>query len=355
VEPIHIEFGQGQRTLQLRAANFRRPVIRLLDWQTSQPDALTVTGCDDNRVVLDGLMVTGRGVQLSGDLKHVTVRHSTLVPGWGLGGDCEPERATEPSLEVFSPDVCVTIEHAIVGAIQVNPTPPAGSDETQPPPKAPEHEVQQARCAGIGREGRLDPVRLCISDSIVDATDSDIEAIGAPGCPVAHAVLTIARATVIGRVQVHAIELGENCILDGVVAVARRQRGCLRFSYVTPGSRTPKRFHCQPDLVEQAVVEKLRAEAAAASLPPPGHAELEAARACERIRVAPQMRSRRYGTPAYCQLSAACATEIVRGADDESELGVYHDLFLPEREANLRARLNEYVPAGADVGVILAS
>jgi hypothetical protein len=355
VEPVHVEFGAAHRSLQLRAANCRRPVIRLLDWQTSQPDALTVTGRERSRFVLDGLMVTGRGVQVGGDLARVTIRHSTLVPGWGLGGDCEPERASEPSLEVFSPDVCVTIEHSIVGAIQINPISPASGEEAPPPTAAPESEVQQARCAGIGPGGRLDPIRLCISDSIVDATDSDLEAIGAPGCPVGHAALTIARATVVGRVQVHAIELGENCIFDGVVAVARRQHGCLRFSYVTPGSRTPKRFHCQPDLAEQAAVEALRAEAAAASQPAPTPAVLDAARASERIRVRPQMNGRRYGQPTYCQLAAACAPEIVRGADDESEMGVFHDLFQPEREANLRARLNEYVPAGADVGVILAS
>ena len=33
-----------RRACRLRAANGRRPVIRLLDWQTSQPDALTVFG-----------------------------------------------------------------------------------------------------------------------------------------------------------------------------------------------------------------------------------------------------------------------------------------------------------------------
>ena len=47
--------------------------------------------------------------------------------------------------------------------------------------------------------------------------------------------------------------------------------------------------------------------------------------------------------------------EIKRGADDESEMGVFHDLFQPQREANLRTRLDEYIPARADVGIILAS
>jgi hypothetical protein len=60
----------------------------------------------------------------------------------------------------------------------------------------------------------------------------------------------------------------------------------------------------------------------------------------------------RYGEPVYCQLATGCAEEIIRGADDESEMGVFHDLFNPQRTANLRARLAEYTPAGMEAGVL---
>ena len=63
----------------------------------------------------------------------------------------------------------------------------------------------------------------------------------------------------------------------------------------------------------------------------------------------------RYGTPTYCQLADSCADEIKRGTDDESEMGVFHDLFQPQRAANLRARLDEYTPAGMDAGIIYAN
>ena len=69
----------------------------------------------------------------------------------------------------------------------------------------------------------------------------------------------------------------------------------------------------------------------------------------------PQLASRRYGTPTYARLAASCAREIRRGADDESEMGVFHDLYEPQREANLRTRLDEYTPAGLDAGLIFAS
>jgi hypothetical protein len=73
------------------------------------------------------------------------------------------------------------------------------------------------------------------------------------------------------------------------------------------------------------------------------------------VRVEPQFNSERYGTPVYCQLSKACADEISRGADDESEMGAFHDLYQPQRRMNLRARLDEYTPAGSEVGIIFAS
>src|SRR5581483_7411427 len=128
VEPINIVLGPGQ-SLQLRAASGKRPVIRLLNWQTSAPDNLTIEGTantDDpnsepaNWFTLDGIVVTGRGVQVQGVVGGVTIRHSTLVPGWGMDCNCEPQRPTDPSLELDGAPNCLRIEHSILGAIQVN-------------------------------------------------------------------------------------------------------------------------------------------------------------------------------------------------------------------------------------------
>ena len=346
-EQMNIEFGEGQKSLQLRAANGKRPVIRLLDWRTNQPDAMVVSGPSGSRFTLDGLMITGRGMQLNGDLEKVTIRHSTLVPGWELDNDCKPKHTNEPSLEIFSPNVCLTIEHSIMGAIQVDPAMPTIKEEPMGKESASDEETVKARCHGIGIGVRLDPIRICISDSILDAVTKDSEAIGAPGCLVAHTVISMCRCTVFGQIHVRAIELGENCILNDRVFVARRQFGCLRFCYVFPGSRTPPRYNCQPDLVETPIREKLTS----AIMPK----DIEQALSAERMRVRPQFNSTRYGSPVYCQLAANCSQEIQRGAEDASEMGVFHDLFQPQREANLRVRLAEYVPAAADTGIVWAS
>ncbi|HEV3050261.1 MAG TPA: hypothetical protein VGX50_08145, partial [Longimicrobium sp.] len=465
VEQINVQLDEGQ-SLQLRAAEHTRPVLRLMDWQTSLPDALSAYGAPGSRFVLDGLLVAGRSVRCEGPLAEVTIRHCTLVPGWGLAPDCSPRRPAEPSLELTDTVARVAVERTILGSIQVS------MDE-------------------VG----ADPVAIRIADSILDATGNELEAVGAPTWPLAHAELTILRTTVFGEIQAHAIRLAENSIFMGRIRVARRQLGCMRFCYVTPGSRTPRRYRCQPDLADEAAratlprVEvgadaRLRlgaAEEDASCLPPADSANLEIApessdpapapeqpfqllvtvvnrgprdasgvvvdltgpagdclrpanpvgspaelvnmsqgelaplpagptlrwrvgslaagaqaqmkigdlvlvgdaecppivevaaaivrhtlvgdaqsflqpvlrRARQRVR--PRFNSTRYGTPAYAQLALHCAPEITRGADDESEMGAFHDLFQPQRAANLEARLDEFVPAGTDAAIIYAS
>jgi hypothetical protein len=208
----------------------------------------------------------------------------------------------------------VQIEHSIVGAIQVNA-----------------NEVQS------------EPSRLHISDSIVDATDSENMAISSATLSYAYAALTVERSTVIGSVDTHSIELAENSIFDGRVRVARRQTGCVRFSSVPMGSRTPRRYDCQPDLA----LAKRRDEK--------GAALTDEEKRIEAGRVRPQFNSKRYGSPTYCQLAETCAAEITEGAEDEAEMGVFHDLYQAQRAANLGARLDQYTPAGLEAGIIYNS
>ncbi len=297
VEQLDISLLENH-SLQLRAANKKRPVLRVLDWRTSAPDSLRVTGEAGSWFTLDGLLVTGRGLQVDGALAG--------VPGWGLHCDCEPWRPSEPSVVLNEDPRCLRVEHSILGSIQVN-----------------------------REEVREDPGKIHISDTILDATSPQEEALCAPEETIANVILRITRSTVIGRMCLHELELGENSIFYGIVTVARRQTGCVRFSYVTPGSRTPRRYSCQPDLAQASVPVEFRVQEA------------------ERLR--PRFNSLRYGQPAYCQLADDCALEIKRGADDESEMGVFHDLFQPQREANLRVRLDEYTSAGMNQGIFFVT
>jgi hypothetical protein len=335
-ERIVIEVGEGH-SLQLRAASGARPVILIPD-QRSRPDTFLVKLESGARFTMDGLVVAGRAVQVRGpeadpkkDAGMLLIRHCTLVPGWLLDEECEPCCGDEPSLEVNNSDICIRVERSILGSIFIRMD-----------------------------ERRFDPVRIHIADSIIDATSTrlrgDVDegacrtfhAISHDACGIAHAVVTIVRSTIIGDVRVHAITLAENSIFLGSVVVARRQIGCIRFCYVGPESRTPRRFECQPDLVEQ-VVRDLHAAGKLTD------AERDQRLDAERLRVVPEFNSTRYGMPTYCQLADTCADEITRGADDQSEMGAFHDLYQAQRVANLRARLDEYTPAGMDAGIIFAS
>ncbi|MDQ6645695.1 MAG: hypothetical protein M3Y93_00480, partial [Pseudomonadota bacterium] len=75
----------------------------------------------------------------------------------------------------------------------------------------------------------------------------------------------------------------------------------------------------------------------------------------ERWRVVPQFCNQRFTSPYYLRLDDACCEEIRSGASDHSAIGVYHDLYEPQREANLAARLHEYAPAGTNTGILFST
>ncbi|MFF9511008.1 hypothetical protein ACF1BU_31520 [Streptomyces sp. NPDC014724] len=299
-EQLDFDLDPGDR-LQLRAARGTRPVIRLLDWYSNRPDALNIRGVGGDcppgerpRITLDGLLVAGRGINVTGPMGAVVLRHTTLVPGWSLEPECDPHSPQEPSIVLERTTACLQIEDSVLGTIEV-----------------------------IGDEVSEEPLDIHIRDSVLDATGNERPALSAPDCRHAHAVLHARRTTVIGEVHTHAVAIAEDSLFTGRLHVARRGIGCLRFSYVPAGSRTPRRYRCQPDL----------------------------AGADEASRVRPLFMSERYGTPWYGQLADSCAREIRRGAQDGAEMGAFHDLFRPQREDSLRARLAQYTPAGTDAGI----
>lgn len=313
---LDLQLDAGE-AIQLRAAERTRPVLRLLDVRASQPDALSVGGGAGSRLVLDGLLIVGRGIEVHGpeedeersgheDLCELLIRHCTLVPGWALHCDCDPKRPGEPSITLDGTRASLRVEHSILGAIAVT---------------SPVH------------RGEPPAVQLC--DSILDATGPERVALGAPDEAVAYVEASFLRCTVIGEVQAHGIALAEDSIFASPLRVLRRQAGCVRFCFVPRGSRTPQRFHCQPDLAWAAAGVSQRER--------------------EVLRVLPRFRSTRYPSPNYLRLADTCCDEIGRGASDGSAMGVYHDLFEPQREANAAARLQECVPAGSDAGVIHAN
>jgi hypothetical protein len=299
-ETLSIVVGSGQR-VELRAADGHRPTVVLsgdLEIEGgSGPDA-------ESEVTLNGLLITGGTLKVSGNLRRLRLLHCTLVPGIGLEPDGEPGEGSEPSLRI-EPDEAggvevVEVDRCILGGLRVTE----------------------------GSEVR-------ITDSILDATDSTGVAYAAPDGEGAGGRLRVENSTIIGKVHTREIGLASNTIFladlaedddwEAPVHCERLQEGCVRFSYLPLDSRAPRRHRCRPE------------------------SEAEAGR------VRPQFTSLRYGDPGYCQLGGLCAGEIRRGADDESEMGAFHDLHAPQREANLRARLEEYLRFGLEAGILYAT
>ena len=257
---------------------------------------LTVRGEASGAFYLNGLLVEGR-LQVDGAaFGQVSVRHCTLLPGTGVRRDQYPQFPGEASLRLTTPDAGLEIDHSVVGGLRVHAT-----------------------------------VSTSVTASVVDATSPCGVAFSGLDDMAAGGTLRFANSTLIGKVHTDLLELATNTIFFARLAShdlwaapvwsEQRQTGCVRFSYVPPGSRTPRRYRCQPASDETAVT------------------------------VVPQFGSLRYGDPDYAQLSRRCPDEIFKGADDESEMGVFHDLFEPQRITNLEVRLGEYLRFGLEAGI----
>jgi hypothetical protein len=329
--------------LEVRAANRRRPHIALTS-------ALEITGSADAQVTLNGFLISGNALHITGNLGKLRLVHCTLVPGWTLNVDGTPAKGEEPSLIIETTNTIVEIDHCILSGIR--------ADES---------------------------TRVIISSSIVDAMDETNVAYAAVNGKDAGGVLRVdnsarsdcvemdaqtcpAGSTIIGKVHTREIELASNAIFlaqlvkndewQAPIWVERQQQGCVRFSYVPPSSITPRHYRCQPDLARQAIEDQLRADAEKL-LPPPTvdalDAKVQAAQTSETLRVKPQFTSLRYGDPGYGQLSQRCAVEIRTGADNESEMGAFNELIQPQRETDLRVRLDEYLRFGLEAGIFYAT
>ncbi|CAD5367089.1 conserved hypothetical protein [Rubrivivax sp. A210] len=296
-DPPPIRLRKGQR-LEIRATGQARPLIDLRNRHRDAREFLILQGNEGGCVWLVGLMVAGRGVQVRGELEALTLRHCTLVPGWEPGASCtQDEQDVAPSLRLEGRSTRVVLEHSIVGPISV-----------------PAH----------GRGAEAEPLELRISDSIVDATSTRRRAIAAADGEAAHVRLTVYRSTLIGQVHARALALAADSIFHGAVRISERQQGCLRFCWVPRHSATPRRFSCQP-----------------------------AATATHELQ--PRFSSLHYGQPDYAQLAPNCPAEISAGAEDGSEMGAFHDLFQPQRQAHLRERMAEFLPVGYELALINAS
>ena len=302
--------------IELRAADESRPTLVL-------GGAISITGASESVFDINGLLISyapPSGTTTPAALLHIpaasntlanlNIAHCTVVPGWALQSNDEPQTAYAglPSLLVEASGVTVQINQSILGPLWLN-----GQSTTS------------------------------LTDSILDATDPTLVACIAginstTKGPIPSGALTMQGCTVIGKVYASLLSLVSDCIFWGELTeadvsttpplwnaplwAARQQEGCVRFSFVPAGSILPRNFEC----VEQAA----------------GGPE-------------PMFYSLRYGHPAYAKLLPNTDPAIRQGADDAGEMGAFHFLLAPLRDADLRIRLQEYMPVGLEFGIFYQS
>ena len=296
VEALTIQAAANSQ-VELRAADNASPTLVL-------GGPMTLSGAAGSSVVLNGLRIAGAPLQVAAApgnaLAQLTISHCTLAPGISLTQSGAPASPGTASLSVALPDIAVGIDHSIVGAINA-----------------------------------VASATISVSDSIVDATATTAVAYAALNGASPGATLSLSACTVIGKVNAQQLTLVTDSILLAAltpgdtwkfpVNAARRQQGCVRFSYAPSNARAPRRYECLPE-----------------SAPTP-------------LAALPRVTSLRYGVAAYAQLATTAGASLLAGADDEGQPGAFHSVYQPQRETNLRVRLGEYLRTSLEAGIFHAS
>jgi len=125
--------------------------------------------------------------------------------------------------------------------------------------------------------------------------------------------------TVFGGARFYILKLASNVIFNQPITTLNVQTGIARYSYVPPGSVTPLRYRCQPDM---ALAN------GDAFLPKPIYT------------------ATLYPQPGFAQLAVTCDTKISRGGANGGEMGAFFFLKQPNRHMILNQVLGANLPLG---------
>jgi hypothetical protein len=160
--------------------------------------------------------------------------------------------------------------------------------------------------------------RIVIRDSVVHARDAGVVAIDAPTANVRMARTTLI-APAIDDLALRCERLdATDTLIAGRATVANTQQGCFRFSARGPGSSVPHPYE------SHVVTEMARLFA-----------------------------SLRFGDWRYALLSPVAPPEIVRGAENTSEMGAFSGAIAAIKQDSLRQKVDEYMPFGRIANYII--
>jgi len=254
-------------------------------------------------LILDGLLLEGRVRVLAGQLGRLELRCGTFGAAAEALGDAVTVTTGNAGLGL-------RIERSICGRLGLASA--AGAIEI---------------VDSVVGEDRVADGNPAAAPVVVDAPAAD---------------LAVERSTLFGRSIGRSLAASDS-LFTAPLEIARRQAGYVRFSYVPPGSRVPRRFHCAPELQVSEAKERLGAAFTA---------EMETT---IRRSIRPVFSATLAEEPAFGQLALRCPSEIAEGGEGRTEMGALNRLRNPQRLANLRDALSEYLPFGLSADVIFES
>jgi len=197
--------------------------------------------------------------------------------------------------------------------------------------------------------GRIDSLSSFASIKVVDSIVDGKGIIEAVRCFLTH----IENSTVFGKVSSEILDFSGNSIFTDVLAIKRRQQGCLRFCYVPNLSQIPRPYRCVLGYQTIKSIDSFsnknedEGEVIVRS-----NLSLTNQKA---HRIKAQFTSIYYGEDGYAQLHKEVHNLIFEGGDHGSEMGAFNGLYNPIRLRNLSSSLGEYLKFGLEAGIFLVS
>jgi hypothetical protein len=143
---------------------------------------------------------------------------------------------------------------------------------------------------------------LHISDSIVQGKGDAIN--------LSDGTVCLKATTVLGGIRVHQLYATDS-IINGIVQVTNIQNGCFRFSAAEKGSVVPKPYRYFEIPSGTAIFESIE-----------------------------------FGAPEFARLKYTISDQVLKGAENNLEMGAFNKLLNPVKLDSLSAKVNEYMPFG---------
>ena len=256
---------------------------------------------DNATVELNGLRLHNGAVRMLGSGSEIHLRDCTLVPGLSLDTDASPASPGELTLDCRTEGAALRMDRCISGPVE------AAQD-----------------------------MDVRIAETILDAGDpADLAFRPAAGAE--RVTVGFDRCTILGRVRTGSFASGARTAPEGfgvaiesderlatsdtlffgrtvpAVQADFRQSGCLRFSFVPPGSLAPRLYRCvqEPE---------------------------------------PVFQSTRYTAPDYMLPGRGTDEPILRGAENGGEIGAYNRAAHRARSDNIRRSIDDFLRFGHAAG-----